>query len=509
MLTSPRNRMFALLTVIVTLAVGFRPGLGTAAAPDTFIPDDDLPALEAVIAQEMDFFNIPGAAVAVIAGDEVIYAEGFGLRDIENELPFTTDTVFRIGSTTKSMTALLVAQAVDQGLLTWDTPVTDLFSAFQTADADLTAQVTVRDLMGMNTGLASGLEAGFYWGDWNAADLLDGIGGQRIDGTFRETYHYNNEVYALAGYAPLVAAGDAPTLDSYANLIDRALFAPLGMESAVISDDENALGENVAQSYETSLLTGEPVRMTDPPIGIVAPAGAAWMHIEDMARYVIMQMNGGVTPEGDRIVSESALAETWAAGVPIAFDAPGIADTAYGMGWVTQTYNGVPVRFHDGGWAGYSTQMFILPADDLAIVVFANSSSGGTFGQAVSYSFIELAHDMEPAAVDLSHELMAGLDDQIAQARAFISTEIPAPDALTGQYANGWQIETRDAGVWLMRGEWEFQVGYAELVDQYFLVSGGAAGSPIAFTFDNAGTAQAFSIDLGEGGMLEVGRETP
>ncbi|MBZ0288746.1 MAG: beta-lactamase family protein, partial [Anaerolineae bacterium] len=168
-----------LLIIVILIVAVFSPLTVQAQTPVT---EDLLTAFETVIQTEMDYFDIPGAAVAVIAGDDVVYAEGFGERDLEAGAPFTTATRFRIGSTTKSLTSLLIAQLVDEGLLTWDTPVTDLLPEFATADPERTAQMKLRDLMGMGSGLVSSNVDGLYWGDWDVDALLEAVAAQTIDG---------------------------------------------------------------------------------------------------------------------------------------------------------------------------------------------------------------------------------------------------------------------------------------------------------------------------------------
>jgi len=471
----------------------------------TEITADDLAAFEAIIEAEMDTFAMPGAAVAVISGDEIVYAKGFGVRDLASGAPFTTETRFRIGSTTKSMTSMLIAMLVDEGLVTWDTPVADIFPAFQTGDPDRTAQITVRDLMGMGTGLVSSPLDGLYWGEWDFDALLNAIANQQIGGDFREFYSYNNEVYALAGYAAAQISGAPLTVQGYADLLAARVFEPVGMASALVTDDVSALGEDYAESYEMSLLTGEPLLMTPVPIGMAAPAGAVWVNIEDMARYVITQMNGGVTPDGEQIVSADNLAETWAAGVSVPFDLPGISGTAYGMGWLSQTYNDLAIRYHDGGWMGYSTQMMVFPEADAAVIVFANSTNGSLFGISLTYSFAELLGDFEPAAVELVHEANAQLNEQIEGLRPLVSMEIGDLSAVVGDYEQGWAVEQRDDGsLWLIRGDWMLQAGYIEAIDQYVLINGGAAGT--LFSFDTEADPVTISVQLGGAEALTLAK---
>ncbi len=500
-----QSRWNLLVIPFAVIVMGMIPAFGTLAQTDAPRPlEDILPAFESLIESEMAYYHIPGMAVAIVQGNEIVYARGFGLRDVENNLPFSTDTRFLVGSTTKSMTSLLVAQMVERGVLTWDTPVTDILPGFRTSDDALTEQITVRDLMGMGTGLESSPIAALNWGEWTVDDMLNAIAEQAVGGDFGEHYAYNNEVYALAGYAALSALGDELTSDAYAALINDSLFEAIGMPSALVGDDQTHVGGDVAYPYETPILgdTEGFSRMTVPPIGVVAPSGAVWMNVEDMARYVITQKNGGITPDGTRIVDESILAETWIPGVTVDFDAPGVTDPAYGMGWVSLNYHDLPILYHDGGWQGYSTQMMIYPSADVGVVLFANSTAGSSANYALSFGLLELLYGLEPAAV----EHMRGEYDtfmmQINQLRALVpDTAVSAEDAegIVGAYSDGWAVEHRDDNtLWINYGEWNFQIVPLppELVpNMYIAINNGGAGTFI--TLEQTETETALSLALG------------
>lgn len=491
-------KKISILSLILTV---FLIVMTASAQTDVPTTDDVITQFEQLVQDEMAYFEIPGVAIAIISGDEVIYAQGFGLRDVENELPFTTTTQFRIGSTTKSMTSMLIAQLVDEGLISWDTPVTDLFPNFQTPDENLTAQITVRDLMGMNTSLVTSPIFAFDWGNWDVDGLIESASQMAMVGEFRQAYSYNNEVYALAGYAGVVASDLDLTLDSYKMLMQSYIFNPIGMESAIITDDMSQLSDDYSESYEKFLLTGDASRMSNLPIHVVAPAGAVWTNIEDMARYVITQMNEGVTPDGTHIVSQENLAETWQASVSIPDEAEGIENTAYGMGWVTQTYQGIPIRYHDGGWAGYTTQMMILPEDDMALIIFANASQGGLFGNMLNYAFVELLHNLEPNVIQVVHGMWDATLSQYAQAQALVSLDLGDVSAYLGTYEDDWQVTQReDDSLWLARGAWEFQLGYIAVLNSYIVLNNGGAG--VLVNFEGEGDAMMLSIQLGEGESL-------
>ena len=495
----------SIFTAILFLTLAF-----TSVQAQTSSPDELLSQFEQIITEEMDFYDVPGAAVAVISGDEVIYAQGFGLRDVESGDPFTTETRFRIGSTTKSMTSMLIAQLVDEGLLTWDTPVTDILPDFRTADPALTEQIAVRDLMGMATGLISQDMTLFNWQWWDIQDLYDSVATMPIDGEFRNTHFYNNEVYALAGYIATTVSGLEPTEANYAALLQSYLFEPIGMDSAISTDDLSQLGDNYAHSYEPDLLgeTGDFRRMIDPPTALMAPAGAVWTNIEDMARYVITQMNGGVTQEGTRIVSEENLAETWQPGASVEFGTDDFENVAYAMGWITQTYRGVPMRWHNGGWVGYGTQMAIFPESDTALIVFSNSSLGGAFNDALVYTFAELWHGLDVQAVEASRGNFTDILSQLNRIRQYISSEpIDAirVEPFIGTYEGDWVVDMRDDGsLWVTHGAWEFQMVYMAMLGQYFVINNGAMGTQI--NFESEGDTINMVIQLGENDFARFAR---
>ncbi len=480
-----RNRIVILVSLLIA-AMSFQ----FASAQNTpVVTSEVLAEFEQLIADEMAYYHIPGMAAAVIADGEIVYAQGFGMRDIENNLPFTTETLFRVGSTTKSMTSLIIAQLVEEGLLAWDTPITEIIPDFSTADPELTARLTLRDLMGMGTGLESNSLDGFYWGDWSFADLLDAIGRQAIAGEFGEHYAYNNEVYAAAGYAAALALGLEPTVESFSAMIEERVFAPIGMDGAIVTDDHRLLGDNFALPYEIPLDGDgfENAVMVDPPIGISAPAGAVWADVEDMARYLITQMSGGITPDGTRIVDEAALMETWQPGVVVDMNIPAFTDAHYGMGWVTHRYNGIALRWHDGGWQGYSTQIAIFPEANVGLVVFANSTLGGEINNVLTYAFAELLYGLEPQAAEFLH---ANFDELVAQLEMIRTQMLITPfnadsaAALVGDYENGWSVEVGEDALIIRRGGWEFRAVPMPIEGVYLVVNAGAAGVPIIFETD-------------------------
>lgn len=497
------GRLLLLSLVLLSVSLARVPTL-TVAQDMPQVTDELLASFTSLIESEMAYFHIPGMAATVVADGEIVYAQGFGVRDLESGAPFTPETRFRIGSTTKSMTALIVAQLVDEGLLSWDTLVTDILPDFATVDPALTATMTVRDLMSMATSLESDALQGFNWGEWSVSDLLGAVAGQRQVGTYRQHYAYNNEVYALAGYAAVAAAGEVPSLGAYTALVQERVFDPIGMASSIITDDTGQLGDNFAQPHSIPLIdeTLTLARTINPPIAVVAPAGGVWSTVGDMGRYLITQMNGGVTPDGQRIVSAESLAETWIPGAAIPSDALPLPleNMAYGMGWVTLSYQGIPVRYHYGGWTGYFTQMIVFPDANVGLILFANSTTGALSNEALAYGFGELLYGLEPQVVEVVHSLYNATRVQIGMARTMIpETTLDAETAapLLGEYDGGWSVTLRDdSTLWLLQSGWEFQVVSFPVAGEnaFLVVNNGAEGTLVIFDMESDPAAMVIQL---------------
>ncbi len=465
------------------------------------VTDQMLDDFGAVVEAERGNFHIPGVAVAVIQDGTVRYAQGFGVRDVATGEPFTPETRFRIGSTTKSMTSLLVAQAVDEGKLTWDTPVTEILPAFKTSVPELTARITVGDLMGMGTGLISDDIRSLDWGIWTVDDLLAAVADQVAAGTYREDYAYNNEVYALGGYAAVAANGQDLTLANYAALLQTRLFDPAGMSSAILTDDLSQLGGDYARSYEFTLgnTLDTPSLALPAPLNVAGPAGGVWVNLDDMARYLVTQMNGGVTPDGTRIVSAENLAETWKSGVRSQPDEDDTHDVFYAMGWVNMVFRDVPARFHDGGWEGYRTLMVVLPEANAGLIIFANHTFGDLYNYAMLEVFAEMLYGLEPLALDRWHERFdqtyGTIEEQVAQLPPAVIAPGEVADLL-GEYESHWTVEQHDDGtLWLVHGPWQFALQPLPMPYSFVIANSTALGTLIQFGAEG----DQINLTLGEG----------
>jgi CubicO group peptidase (beta-lactamase class C family) len=199
-------------------------GLGPAGA----LSDATLAAFDADVEAAMQTFQMPGAAVALVQDTHIVYARGFGVRNLQTNAPVSPHTRFRIASNTKSMTSLLAATFVDQGVLDWDAPVSGVWPEFVAPTPALTQRLRLRDLLGMGSGVAESPTIEFFMsaGTESALDQLRSIAYLPVIAPPDTEYYYNNTLTSAAGYLGPIAQGTPPERleGAYAALVAERIF---------------------------------------------------------------------------------------------------------------------------------------------------------------------------------------------------------------------------------------------------------------------------------------------
>jgi CubicO group peptidase (beta-lactamase class C family) len=367
-------------------------------APDR-LDGPALAELDRYIEDAMLRFGVPGAAVAVVQDGDVSHVNTFGVRDVATQAPVTPETLMKIGSVTKSMTTLMIADLDEEGVLSWDTRAVDILPWFKTTDDARTSEITVRDLVSNSTGLMRrDTEVIFTASDLDAEGVVRSIASFGFDpaAEFRKTFGYSNQMVAAGGYIAAHAAGG--TGDLYRDFVDQIrlrVFDPIGMRDTTFSLDEVTAGGDYASphafnlDYSHAVLPVEQEEFLSP----FAPAGAAWSNVSDMARYLATQIGRGVTPDGNRLVASASLQKTWAPQVEVA---PG---AGYGLGWFAMDYKGQPRVGHGGDTLGFSSNIDFLPEAGIGVVVLTNVGGMSSFGAGVASRAYELAFD-QPMETD-------------------------------------------------------------------------------------------------------------
>lgn len=457
------RRFPVVLVVLLLLATGGRASLAQVATPEAGTgAGEDLRGVapqaltgalraefESYVADQLRALEVPGASVAVIQGGEIVYAQGFGVRERGGADPVTPDTLMMIGSVTKSMTSLLAATLVDDGWLGWDTPLVQLLPDFAVADPELTPRLTVADAFCACTGLPQrDAEIVFNFDALTPEGLIAQTAEIPLTAPYGEQYQYSNQLYAVGGYAAARAAGAAPNdlRGGYEAALRERVLNPIGMTRSTFAL-EDVLRDGDYGLPHAANLAGEtrpfPLLTDEGFVTSVAPAGALWSSAREMARYIQFELADGVAPGGARVVSAENLAHTRAPRVdmPVSPGTPPLfadAARAYAMGWAVGVYQGQPLLSHSGGTFGFVSEVAFLPEADLGVVILTNGGAGAPFfAYAVQFRLFELLFDQSAAFDSLLSEFLAAQEAQLAQFQAQLQPVDPADVApYLGRYTN-------------------------------------------------------------------------
>ncbi|WP_428263210.1 serine hydrolase domain-containing protein [Haliangium sp.] len=309
--------------------------------------------------------HIPGMAVAVVQNGQVVLSRGFGVRDLDSKEPVTPRTLFAIGSTTKAFTSALVAMMVDEGLMDWDDPLSRHVPGLRLKvkpGSDGGGEATVRDALCHRTGFPR-MSVLWVGGQLSQAEIFRYASQAEPTAPLRESFQYNNLIYAAAGVAAGNAAGS-----SWDALVHARLFIPLDMTDSVTTAAD-AKGSGLLASGYTwyrDLDRHERENLRDIPS--VAPAGAIFSNIQDMATWVRFQLAGGIH-DGGRIIGEANLTKTHEFQIEIN------EDLGYGMGWMVRAWQGQRYVEHGGNIDGFAASVGFLPEAGVGYVFLSNVSS--------------------------------------------------------------------------------------------------------------------------------------
>ncbi|WP_390549915.1 serine hydrolase domain-containing protein [Qipengyuania sp. MTN3-11] len=352
-------------------------------------------AMTDFVEESREALRVPGVGFALIDDGKVAWEGGFGVRALGSPEPVDADTKFMIASNTKGMTTLLLSVLADEGKLDWDQKVVDLYPDFRLGNAAVTQSVLVRHLVCACTGLPR-KDFNFILADPGAPaiDTFTQLADTMPTSEFGDLFQYSNQLASAAGYV----AGHLlhPELElgiAYDRAMQEKIFDPLGMDTATFDYDEGMAG-NWAAPHGIDI-DGEVVRMSNDfnyaPYPY-RPAGAAFASTKDMIRYVQLELSKGVTPEGERVVSEENLLARREKGVQVG---PG---SWYGMGLFQRDAWGVPVVTHGGTLLGYHSNWYVLPEEDIGLVILTNSDPGAQMLGPVLRRLLEVLYDGKPEA---------------------------------------------------------------------------------------------------------------
>lgn len=318
--------------------------------------------------------QVPGVAISLYQEGKVVFEGGFGVRELGKPAPVDAETLFMVASNTKSMTTLLLAALVDEGKLTWDTPVIAVMPNFKLGDPEATKQVLIKHLVCACTGLPrQDFEWLFQFDKATAASEMALLATFQPTSKFGELFQYSNLLAAAGGFVAAYILFPGRELGAaYDSAMAQRVFGPIGMTSTTF-DFPKALAGNHASPHAWNVdgVTALAEMGINYAVIPLRPAGGAWSNAKDMMRYLRMELGKGVLPNGKHVVTETNVVKRREQQIKIG------NDVSYGMGLEVDRKWGIPVVHHGGSMIGYKSDMFYLPEHDVAAVILANSDEGG------------------------------------------------------------------------------------------------------------------------------------
>jgi CubicO group peptidase (beta-lactamase class C family) len=446
-----RRTKLALVSLILGLAAAapqVRPQAGTPGL--ALLPPD----LETEVVRVMKTFDVPGLALAIVKDDRVLLAKGYGLRRLGEMSLVDARTLFGIASNTKVFTAAALGLLVEEGKVAWDVPVVDYLPWFQMWDPYVTREITVRDLLVHRSGLGLGAGDLLWWppSTYGRKEIVRRLRFIRPASSFRSTYAYDNVLYLAAG--ELIEAVSGRSWESF---VAERILKPAGMTMSRVNYSATANGGNVAGTHALVEGTLRSVKAMDTEN--IAPAGGINSSALDMARWMLVLLNGGRLTGGARLMSERTVRElmTLVTPIPIPKAEPELAALephfrGYGLGLGLQDYRGREVVAHTGGLPGYLSKVTLLPELKLGVAVLTNQESADAFNalswHVVDYYLGAPATDWVEAFRTVRKRTESKVAEGLARAEAERHPDSGpslAPGGYAGRYADAWYGDIRIA----------------------------------------------------------------
>lgn len=331
--------------------------------------DAPLQGFDDYVNKSIKDWEVPGVAIAVVKDDKIIFAKGYGVRELGKTDAVTPNTMFAIGSSSKAFTSAALAMLVDEGKVKWNDPVSKYLPSFQLFDPYVTREMMVRDLLSHRIGLERG-DRLWYATDYSRDEVLRRIRYLKPSSSVRSRFGYQNIMYLAGGQIIPSVVGK-----SWDDFLKERIFTPLGMNSTNTSITPLKGMSDVASPHAKINEKVKPVayRLIDN----IGPAGSINSNVTDMAQWVRMQLNSG--KYGDKqIVSAANIKEMQNPHTIIPLE--GLYNSlyseahflSYGMGWFLSDYRGRKMVEHGGAIDGMRASVAMIPEEKMGVIVLGN-----------------------------------------------------------------------------------------------------------------------------------------
>jgi len=367
--------------------------------------------LQAMILHEMEDKQLPAFSIALVDGNQIVWAQGFGYEDPEHKTPATAHTVYRVGSVSKLFTDIGIMQMVETGKINLDAPVNQYIPDFHPNNT-FKGPITLRELMSHRSGLLREPPVGNYF-DPTRPTLQATVRSMNSTELVYEPgtrVKYSNAGIAVVGYT-LEELNQQP----FPEYLKKAVLLPMGMSESVFVPEPELQG-NLAKAYMWSY---DGLKFPAPTFELgLAPAGCMYSTVTDLAQFLMVLFNGG-RGQNTQVLKRETLRQMW---VP-QFAKPE-QKKGYGLGFAVSDLDGHRVVDHGGAIYGFATEVVGMPEDKLGVVTVTTIDASNAVTNAVARQALRMMLAMR-----------AGRPFRQFESTTPVSTELARK--LAGRYGEG------------------------------------------------------------------------
>jgi CubicO group peptidase (beta-lactamase class C family) len=357
--------------------------------------------------------HVPGAAVGIAVGNQT-FITGLGVTNVDHPIEVTDETLFQIGSISKTFTATAIMRLVEMGKLDLNAPVRQYLPDFKVADESVAAKTTVRHLLTHSTGWNGDVFTDTGTNDDALAIYVEKLAGEEQLAPPDTLFSYNNAAFSVAGLLIETVTGK-----TYEAAIKELVFAPLGMERSFFFA-RDLLTFRFAAGHAVIEDTAKVQRPWELPRA-VNPAGGITCHVKDLLRYARFHMGDGTAVDGTRLLGPESMRLMQTPQFPI-----NDHDGDVGLSWWIKEVNGVKFIEHGGSTLGQNAELVIAPERQFAVAILTNGDHGRLSIEAgVKVALKEFLATEEPAPVLLdatSEQLQEYVGQYVRPAMDFVAT---------------------------------------------------------------------------------------
>ena len=508
------------------------PVFGFAAIPenkDNFCKEDVVKDIDSYIQKVQKEWQLEGLAVAFAKDGEVFFTKGYGVKEKGGNEPVDVNTIFQIGSVSKSLTATVMASLVDEGLVSWNDTVKNILPDFKMYDPWVTGNMLVRDIMIHRTGL--GGQVGTYIPNlgYDRDDIYKMLAVIKPAYSFRGDYQYNNITFMIASKIIEKVTGK-----SWEENVQERVFNPVGMTASTLNGEGFAACENKSVPHEyyyykdtvrVNALHGDDQALWW--LTVVGPAGSVCSNATDMIKYAEFHRLNGLV--GDKqVVSEKGM--KFLHNGQVLTSQSSNRTTLYGHCWFVEQNNRFRRFFHTGTTWGFTTLCFVVPEFKLSGIVLVNCEAGESPRYAIMNRLIDLvmgakagefteqypdysSASLEEYLADNKAEEAAAAKQEAEDRAAGKIQDLPAPKAtlLVGKYVKdelfgSVQVTKEEDQLYITIGKKAFTRALNHQNGNTYTSWCDGHEFPVHFNFDESGKkVTGFLLEFGEGEEAYLG----